>query len=350
MQIDPFWLIAAAFGGFFGAAIGALQSFILCGLTVLLGVMGLFGNSAATFISYVPFGPVFGPHIAFAGGVAAVAYASKRGQANGKDIVTPLITLKRVDVLLVGAGFGMFGYVLHAAVAAIPWFGGHTDSVAVTVIISALVARFAFGHSGLTGVLAGRTQDHRTEAGLVGAVEISGQPRFAPGAAPDAAPPTPAPPAVTGWARFAPTEANNWIRYQEGLGQVSVLALFAGGMSAGIALMIVQNYPDAAGFAALVGFGISAFSLFFLSLGMSVPVTHHMTLIGGLAAVSLLPIVGGNMVVALLIGALFGMVAGWLGEFFSRFWHIHGDTHIDPPASAIWLMTTVVLGLTAVLA
>jgi hypothetical protein len=215
MQIDLFWLIAAAAGGFFGAAIGALQSFIFCGLTVLLGVMGVFGNSAATFISYVPFGPVFGPHIAFAGGVAAVAYASWRGYANGKDVVTPLITLGKIDVLLVGAGFGVLGYLMHAAIPAIPWFGGNTDAVAVTVIVSALIARFAFGHSGLTGVLTGGARaSHRAVPGLVGAGEISGQPRFAPSDPPAAVlPTTPEPPAATGWARFAPTEANSWIRY-----------------------------------------------------------------------------------------------------------------------------------------
>ena len=72
-----------------------------------------------------------------------------------------------------------------------------------------------------------------------------------------------------------------------------------------------------------------------------------MTLIAGVAAVAFLPIVGGNMVVALVIGAVFGMVSAWVAEFFSRLWHIHGDTHIDPPASAIWLMTLLVLGLSA---
>jgi hypothetical protein len=302
----------------------------------------------------VPFGPVFGPHIAFAGGVAAVAYAGKRGHANGKDIVTPLITLGRVDVLLVGAGFGALGYLLHAGVSALPWFGGHTDAIAVTVIVSGLIARFAFGTSGLTGVPTRRVRTARS--GLLAATQLSGQPRYAPTetaetdetdadqqSSPETSPPK-------GWARFAPTERNSWIRYQEGFPHVSVLGLFAGGMSAGIALMILQNFPTAAGVAPTVGFGISAFSLLFLSLGMSVPVTHHMTLIGGLAAVAFLPLLGGSMVIALLIGAGFGMVAGWLGEFFSRFWHIHGDTHLDPPASAIWLMTTAVLGLTAALA
>ena len=111
--------------------------------------------------------------------------------------------------------------------------------------------------------------------------------------------------------------------------------------------MIVQNIPAAAGVAAIVGFGLSAFSLLFLVLGMSVPVTHHITLIAGVAATAFLPIVANNMVVALVIGAVFGMISAWFAEFFSRLWHIHGDTHIDPPASAIWLMTLFVLGLSA---
>jgi hypothetical protein len=93
-----------------------------------------------------------------------------------------------------------------------------------------------------------------------------------------------------------------------------MLGLFAGGLGAGIGLMIVRDFPPAAGVAATVGFGISVVSLLFLSLGMSVPVTHHMTLIGGLAAVSFLPVVNGNMIAALLIGAILGMVAACLGR------------------------------------
>jgi hypothetical protein len=346
MQIDLFWLIAAAAGGFFGAAIGALQSFIFCGLTVLIGGAGIFGNASAAFFGYVPFGPVFGPHIAFAGGVAAVAYAHKRGWANGKDIVTPLITLRRADVLLVGAAFGVIGYLIHAGVAAIPWFGGHTDSVAVTVIISALIARFTFGSSGLVGRLPGALA---ARSSVAQGAEPAGQARFAPSEPSQAELLEDLPPRVSGWARFAPTESNNWVRHQESFSAHTLLGLFAGGMSAGLALMVVQNYPTAAGIAATIGFGFSAVSLLFLSLGMSVPVTHHMTLIGGVAAVSFLPVVGGNMVVALLIGAVLGMVAAWLGEFFARFWHMHGDTHIDPPASSIWIMTTLVLGAAALL-
>ena len=309
MEIDLFWLLTAAAGGFFGAAIGGLQAFIFTGFMVLIGIIGLFGGSGTMFMDYVAFGPVFGPHIGFAGGVAAVAYARKRGYADGKDIVTPLISLVKPDVLLVGAVFGVIGYLVNAAVAVLPWFGSHTDTVAVAVVVSALIARFAFGNSGLVGLL----------------------------------------PQGSGWGRFAPNDDNNWIRYHEKFYPNSVLGLFAGGLAAGTALMIAESFPDAAGVAHTFVFGASAVSLLFLSLGMSVPVTHHITIIGGLGALTFFPIVGENLVAALLIGALFGMVSAWTAEFFSRFWHIHGDTHIDPPASAIWPMTTLVLGLGALL-
>ena len=43
------------------------------------------------------------------------------------------------------------------------------------------------------------------------------------------------------------------------------------------------------------------------------------------------------------------MLSAWCAELFARLWHDHGNTHIDPPAAAIWPMTTVVLTLLAAL-
>ena len=99
----------------------------------------------------------------------------------------------------------------------------------------------------------------------------------------------------------------------------------------------------------LVFFSLSAMSLLFLSLGLSFPVTHHITIIAGLGALTFLPIVGGNAILATVIGAVFGMFSAWCAELFARLWHDHGNTHIDPPAAAIWPMTTVVLTLGALL-
>ena len=310
MNFSLLALLAAAGGGFFAAAIGALQAFIFTGFAVLAGVGVAMLGGGSGFISFVAFGPVFGPHIAFAGGVAAAAYAARVGKdIAGKDIVSPLIQIERPDVLAVGAGFGMFGYLLQLGIANIPGFGTLTDSVALTVFLSALVVRLAFGRMSLTG----------------------------------------RPPAGRGMTRFAPRDDAAWVRWQERPVPLTVLGLGAGLLAAGLTLTIIRLYPDAAGVAPTLMFGFSAMSLLFLSLGMSFPVTHHITLIAGVAAATFLPIFGGNEVAALLVGAVFGMLSGWVAEFFARVLHNHGNTHIDPPAAAIWPMTTIVLGIGALI-
>lgn len=311
MEFELFDFLASAGGGAFGAAIGALQAFIFTGFLVLAGAVGLVADND-TVLNFWAFGPVFGPHVAFAGGVGAVAYAARKGYGGieGKDIVTPLISLGRPDVLVVGGLFGMFGYVVNAIVATIPWFGSNTDTIAFTVIISGITARLVFGRSGLFGNV----------------------------------------PEGSGWSRFAPTESANWIRYHEKFGQSTTLGLFAGLVAAGGAIAFITSFGnDPAGGHTLI-FGASAMSLLFLSLGMSVPVTHHMTLPAAVAAVNFLPVFGDNPVAALIVGAIFGMLGAWVGEFFSRLLHIHGDSHIDPPAAAIWPTTTLALAAAAAFA
>ena len=70
-------LIAAFGGGVFAAAIGAVPAFIMTGVFSIVGaVAGMCGAGDASdiLVNYFAFGPFFGPHIAFAGGVAAAAY------------------------------------------------------------------------------------------------------------------------------------------------------------------------------------------------------------------------------------------------------------------------------------
>lgn len=310
MNFDLLFLLMAAGGGFFAAAIGALHAFIFTGFMVLIGNAIILGGGSAAFLGDVAFGPVFGPHVAFAGGVAAAAYAARvSDKVGGKDIGVPLISIERVDVLLVGAGFGMLGYLINIGVSRIPWFGTHTDTVAFTVVISAIIVRLAIGRGSLFG-------------------NIDQQ--------------------AAGWGRFAPKDSAAWVRYHEKFVPNSFLGFFVGLLAAGLAIALYRQYPEA-GYIPTVFFGISAVSLFFLSLGLSFPVTHHITLIASVAAVNFLPITG-NEVATLFIGAIAGMVAAWFAEFFARFLHDHGNTHIDPPAAAIWPATTIVLALAGVLA
>ena len=310
MTFDVMALLLAAGGGFFAAAIGGLHAFIFTGFAVLAGQAILMGGGSGDFLSFVAFGPLFGPHIAFAGGVAAVAYAARTSnEVGGKDIGVPLIALERPDVLLVGAGFGMLGYIIQFGISKIPGFGSLTDSIALTVIISAFIVRLAFGRSSIFGNL------------------------------PDGA----------GWGRFAPRDDAAWVRWHEKFVPNTVLGFFTGLLAAGVCIQLAKFYPQwgEQGAAYTLVFGLSAMSLFFLSLGLSFPVTHHMTIIGGLAGLKFLPIVGGNGIAAMFIGAVAGMLSAWCGELFARLWHDHGNTHIDPPAAAIWPMTLVVNGLAA---
>ena len=78
-------LLTAFAGGAFGAAVGALQSFTLAGFVVVGELYALAhrtlgaGTVPVDITGSVAFGVVLGPHVAFGGGAAAVAFAAKRG-------------------------------------------------------------------------------------------------------------------------------------------------------------------------------------------------------------------------------------------------------------------------------
>lgn len=280
-------LVGSFGGGMFGAAIGALPAFAFAGVSVMVGVALALAGAEYDFLGQVAFGPVFGPHIAFAGGVAAAAYAARRGELDdGADIITPLAGLATLDVLLVGGVFGAGGYL--AQVALTPAIGDFIDVVALVVFVSDVVARFAFGRSGLLGS------------------------------------------AEDGQSRFVPDGAQVWVEYQQDWLQAAGLGLGTGMFSSFLALTILETNPDATLAAITVGFGISAATLIFLALGAEFPVTHHMTISAAYVAVA-----SGNM----LLGILAGVVAALVGEGLSRLFLVHGDTHIDPPAGAIAIMS-----------
>ena len=74
-------VLAAFGGGAFGSAIGALPAFIMTGIIAVVGTaMGL-GTGVDVVTGNIAFGSFFGPHIAFAGGVAAAAFAARKNNA-----------------------------------------------------------------------------------------------------------------------------------------------------------------------------------------------------------------------------------------------------------------------------
>ena len=112
--ISVYWIIAAIAGGFIGACIGGNYAFVFTGVSALFGLGYMVATKDSYVLDYIAFGPVFGPHVCFAGGAAASAYAAKRGYIeDGKDIVTPLSGLGKPDVWLGGSAFGVFGAILQ---------------------------------------------------------------------------------------------------------------------------------------------------------------------------------------------------------------------------------------------
>jgi hypothetical protein len=275
-------LLAAFAGGLLGAAVGALPAFIFTGFAVLAGVAVLGAGGGAEIVSSVAFGPVFGPHISFGGGVAAAAYAHRQGYVDsGRDITAALMGLNRPDVLLVGGLFGTLGWLLNWGFQALGWVSW-TDTIALTVVVSAVVARLALGRKGLTGQVA------------------------------------------PGGARWRPSETANWLRWQETPPQLALIGFAVATLSAYMAAILGPNKGGD-----VLGFGFAAALLLFLQFGARMPVTHHIALPAAAAAISF---------DSFAAGIAFGIAGAFAGELWARLLLIHGDTHIDPPAAAIATM------------
>jgi len=300
--VDWQQLIAAFAGGAFGAAIGALPAFIFCGIALLMGIALALAGGGSSVLDIVANGPFFGPHVAFAGGVAGAAYAARRRQLNdGKDIAFALAEIGRPGPLLVGGLFGVAGQLIMGLGGS--WLGSRTNCVGFTVIVLGVAARLMFGHSGLFG---------RTEPG------------------------------TSLRARFALNAERAWVPHQSKWSQAALIGAIAGLIAGYAAFEIARLVPGVGGAAVSLGFAVSAVSLIFAVIGKGVPVTHHMTATAALAATLCT-----DLTTALVVAAVVGAVAGVLGEFLARAFHVHGDTHIDPPGNTIWSLTAVILGVNA---
>jgi len=323
-----YWILAAFAGGCFGAAIGALPAFCFTGFAVIAGeaanTVGLTGAGegaelgASALTGLIGFGPVFGPHIAFAGGAAAAAYAAKKegamppqedgGYHPGKDIAYALGT--RPDVLAVGGIFGMLGASINilAANLVAPVVG--FDTIAFTVFTSALIHRVVFGYS-LFGSPGGSSYFDMTP--FENGEEV----------------------AADGGSEVMRPAVEPWLPHQYKWANVAMIGLVAGLL--GGFIVITTN-------SMFLGFGISAASLTFLNLGVEkIPVPHHMTLPGSAGAAAFVADPSGtSQLVALVLGGVFGVLGALLGEAGQRVFYAHGDTHVDPPAFAIFCCTLII--------
>jgi hypothetical protein len=322
-------LLVAFAGGAVGAAVGGYAAYGLAGLIITIGeiaritagdagarlVAGSADLSTAGVTGLVGYGPVFGPHVAFAGAAAAAAFAGRKGHLDtdfpyheAKHVGTPLGP--RPAALAVGGAFGILGYwlVQLSVLLSLPW-----DPVAASVVGSALLHRAVFGYP-LTGPIGTDVLDMSPYR--------DGERRMAADGDGDGAA------SLVGRYVVEP-----WLPYQSEWVTVTLLGLVVG-LFGGFLAVATGSY--------FLAFGITATGLLFLTAGVDrFPVMHHMALPAGIVALAL-PNVG--PVVAMVAGAVFGALGGVFGEFAQRVLYAHADTHLDPPSVSI-VATTLLVAL-----
>jgi hypothetical protein len=282
-------LLVAMGAACFGVAIGALDSFIVVGAMVMISVGAMMAGGSPALLGGVAFG-AFGPHVAgFASGVAATAWAGNKAglePGGGRNIAAGGAGWNSPMAYLIGIIFAAIGFVVQWIFAQFAG-GAWTDTVALTVVVSALIVRVAFGN-----------------CGFLGNKLPKGQGRFA-----------------------RPPAGMEWLPWQTDWPALLFLGIGVSLFGAGLAKTL-----GAAGGGGVFGFGLGAFSLILLEFGVKIPVSHHMLLLSAVATLA-----SGSIIWGVIIGAITCLVA----EFFARLWLIYADTHIDPPACAIAVMTTV---------
>ena len=293
-----FGILAAFGGGVFAAAIGGLPAFIMTGVFAVLGAgLGIAGLDAGGIISgNIAFGPFFGPHVAFAGGVAAMAYAKKKGLSeNGADIAYAMAGYNDPSVLAVGGLFGVIGYVFKEVVVATLFAGKIspklvTDGPGFTVFCSAILARLVFG-----GKL--RTGDKVMSEGsaLTTCITIS-------------------------------------VCYSLLVGALYVVLQQAAAGNEALQAGLAGNY-------AVLIFGTAAIGLIFAEFGQPFYGCHHIVIIAAEAAV--FGYAAGGTGMAVIAAVIAGTVSGLICDIETALINSGTDSHIDGPATAILIMTFV---------
>lgn len=259
--------------GVFSSMIGALPTFITLGFIVLAGSTGGFLNGANDFqiINQVAFG-VLAPNISFASADAATMYATKKGFIKNFDMTIPLIKFQNTGILLVGGIFGVLGLLLNFLFLNI--LNLTTDTMALSVVFSGIIARLLFSTKGLSPSLKNRNKIF---------------PR------------------------------NNDLKLS------ILLSLSIGSISSYCAIKTGDIY---------LFWALSAVTLIFKQMGHGGYPFHHIGIISALAGVTT-----NN----LYIGMIFGIFAGLISDTFDNIFNKEADSHIDPQATSIAILTTVIL-------
>jgi len=256
-------ILSAFGGGIFGAAIGGLPAFIFTGFMGLIGIAILSSGGSPVILNDVTFGSLFGPHIAFAGGVAAAAYSANKKNylESGTDIATSLNKFGDPMVLMVGGLFGMLGHLLNNLFVSINL---QLDTPGLTVFILGILTRVVFGQTGIFG-------EKKDVNGKEKKILVD-----------------------------------------------SKTLLFDLVLGAGLGFVI--SYLVILTQINVLGFCISAALLIFAQMGFGVPTTHHITMVAGYAAIAT-----GNIWIATAFAVLASIVGELICNIFNTNCDSHID-------------------------
>ena len=284
-DINILHMLVAFCGGVLGAALGGLNAFILCGLAAVVGTLLTIIMGDTTFNSVVTWGPLLGPHVAFAGGVAGAAYAAKiKVLCSGRNVLVALFGFNSPIVLVVGGIFGVLGILVKSILEFVPDIGGvaWTNTIALSIVITTIFARLLFGQTGVFGSV------------------------------PD------------GKNRWRMSRDETWQPWPS-----NPIQVFLVGLGVGLpAAYMVHVMPSATG----LFFGFGAVSLIFFQYGAKIPDILHIALSAEIVA---------HGTGTIIWGVIFGLIAAFSTELFACLFLIHGDTHIDPPAMSLAIVYTV---------
>lgn len=304
-------MLLAFGGGMFGASLGALWAFCLCGLLTMLGCLVVLGGGSDFLLLQVGLGPIFGPHTGgFVAAVVASTYAAgfRKNHPSGaaKDILSPLVDTSW-DVLVVGGLSAVFGLVIVPVLGKIPIIR-EFDLLALSIIINIWLARYLFQKE----MPWGNMESIRKH----------------------------------GWLK-TDNYAISWVGWMSPPSRLLTIGAGMGLLSGGVAMGFREYLlplaeqgvvSEAAAFVAPLIFcwGFSAMMLTMLNFGQSTiqksPVTHCMAIMGAWGYLQT-----GSLVMAMI----FGILAAFIEELTARMFYNHGSNHLDPPAAGIAFATLI---------
>jgi hypothetical protein len=296
--------VAAFGGGMFGAIFGALFAYIFLGIMLVVSFVP--GGAGIEFMAAGVFGPWYGPHITFAAGLTAAAYAAKRGYIQGgTDILSPLVGLNKPDALLAGGIAGIIGYTVHTTMSALTGPVPMWDNIAFTVLFMGFLSKIVFD-----GTLTGKTPD--------AVKQLKG-------------------------GRFNPS-APAWTPYFTAPLQKALVGIGLG-CGASWFTYTFSGYDPVMG--SMLPYAIASLLLIGYYLHMPIVPVIHITIVPSLATAALMPVCGQG---AILWGIALALISVWIADAGSRVFYLYsnklpGGAHVDPPTMGIFTCSFLLNGV-----